>query len=79
MSLDMLRGWAGRNLAMETVEAPDPREMAVEELEALGCKITSPAKAAKRLSAELQVDVRGVGRALRERLNDAPPQTQATS
>lgn len=66
VSLDVLRGWAGRNLAMETVEAPDPREMTVEELDALGCKVRSPAKAAAKLSSELQVDVRRVGRAVRD-------------
>ncbi|HKF60254.1 MAG TPA: hypothetical protein VKB42_02770 [Dongiaceae bacterium] len=44
-SLDQLRSWAGRNLAMESVASPDPRDMTVEELAALGCTNRSPAKA----------------------------------
>ena len=44
-SIDQLRSWAGRNLAMASVEAPDPREMTVAELEALGCTNRWPSRA----------------------------------
>jgi hypothetical protein len=43
--LETLRSWAGRNLMPETVDSPDPRELTVEELEALGCRNRSPARA----------------------------------
>jgi hypothetical protein len=43
--LETLRSWAGRNLTPETVDSPDPRELTAEELEALGCRNRSPARA----------------------------------
>jgi hypothetical protein len=43
--LDQLRSWAGRNLPLGSVASPDPREMGVEELAALGCTNRSVSRA----------------------------------
>jgi hypothetical protein len=59
VDLATLRSWAGRNLPMAVdggPVAPDPRDMTIEELTALGCTQRSPARA-------LWLDVRD---------NDAP-------
>ena len=52
-TLDQLRAWAGRNLPMESVASPDPRDMTGEELAALGCTNRSPAKAIRRYEQEI--------------------------
>ena len=47
VDIKTLESWAGRALPMGSVQSPDPREMTLEELTALGCTIRSPAKALK--------------------------------
>jgi hypothetical protein len=44
---ETLKSWSGRALPMGSVSAPDPRDMTLEELTALGCTNRSPAKALK--------------------------------
>jgi hypothetical protein len=57
--LGQLRAWAGRNLQMGSVASPDPREMTVEELEALGCTNRSPAKAIRLYEREIDRQICG--------------------
>ena len=53
-TLAQLRAWAGRNLPMESVASPDPRDMTGEELAALGCSDRSPARAIRRYEREIE-------------------------
>jgi hypothetical protein len=45
VDIEILNSWSGRALPMDSVPVPDPRDMTLEELAALGCTDRSPAKA----------------------------------
>lgn len=53
LTLGQLRSLAGRNLPMGSVQSPDPREMTVDELAALGCTNRSVAKAIRQYEREV--------------------------
>jgi hypothetical protein len=52
VSLEMLQSWAGRALPMHSVASPDPREMTIEELEALGCRRPGVSRAIRQHDRE---------------------------
>jgi hypothetical protein len=51
-ALEILRSWAGRALTMHSVASPDPRQMTVAELHALGCLNHSPSGALRQHDRE---------------------------